>query len=85
MLPRLSPEEIQAMLKIHDIRESRVYREAVQEGIEEGVEKERARQLQERLSSVACLAEMNIAPNRIAEILKLDLNLVLQELAKNLS
>jgi predicted transposase YdaD len=60
------------------IRESRVYQEAVQEG----VEKERARQLQERLPSVAALAAMKIAPSRIAEILKLDLDLVLQELAK---
>jgi predicted transposase YdaD len=78
-LPRLTREEIQTMLKIHDIRESRVYQEAKAEGVEE----ERARQLQERLSSVAHLAEMNMAPNRIADILKLDVDLVLQELAKN--
>jgi predicted transposase/invertase (TIGR01784 family) len=36
-LPRLTREEIQAMLQIHDIRESRVYQEAKEEGREEGV------------------------------------------------
>jgi predicted transposase YdaD len=35
-LPRLSREEIQAMLQVHDIRQTRVYQEAVQEGIEKG-------------------------------------------------
>ena len=35
-LSRLSREEIQAMLQIHDIRESRVYREAKAEGKQEG-------------------------------------------------
>src|SRR5207302_3821544 len=38
-LPRLSREEIQAMLQVHDIRETRVYQEAKEEGLKEGVEK----------------------------------------------
>src|SRR5579872_2732742 len=37
-LPRLSRKEIQAMLQIHDIRESRVYQEAKEEGRGEGKE-----------------------------------------------
>ncbi len=36
-VPRLSREEIQTMLKIHDIRESRVYQEAVEEGEQKGI------------------------------------------------
>jgi predicted transposase YdaD len=38
-LPRLSREGIQTMLQVHDIRESRVYQEAKEEGLKEGVEK----------------------------------------------
>jgi len=49
-LPRLSREEVQAMLQVHDIRETRIYQEAKEEGrkegIEEGIEKERQRMLQ---------------------------------------
>jgi predicted transposase/invertase (TIGR01784 family) len=36
-LPRLSREEIQAMLKVHDIRETRVYQEGCEEGIETAI------------------------------------------------
>ncbi len=73
-LPRLTREEIQAMLKIHDIRESRVYQEAKAEGIEE----ERAL----RIRSIPKLAALNITPEQIAETLELDLDLVRRELAK---
>ena len=48
-LPRLSREEIQAMLQVHDIRETRVYQEAHAEGIEE----ERQRNRQEKLNAIA--------------------------------
>jgi predicted transposase/invertase (TIGR01784 family) len=44
-LPRLSREEIQAMLQVHDIRETKVYQEAKEEGIQEGIEKERRRSI----------------------------------------
>ena len=40
-LPRLSREEIQVMLQVHDIRQSRVYQEAMEEGRKEGREKGR--------------------------------------------
>ncbi|MCE9529807.1 MAG: hypothetical protein K8T89_01500 [Planctomycetes bacterium] len=62
------------MLKIHDIRESRVYQEAMQEG----VEKERARLIR----SIPKWAALKITPAQIAENLDLDLDLVLRELAK---
>lgn len=38
-LPRLGREEIQSMLQIHDIRESRVYQEAVEEGMQKASKK----------------------------------------------
>jgi predicted transposase YdaD len=36
-LPRLSREEIQTMLQVHDIRETRVYQEALEEGEKKGL------------------------------------------------
>jgi predicted transposase/invertase (TIGR01784 family) len=74
-LPRLSREEIQAMLKIHDIRESRVYQEAKAEGIEE----ERARLIR----SILNWAALKVTPEQIADNLGLDLELVRRELVKN--
>jgi predicted transposase/invertase (TIGR01784 family) len=55
-LSRLSREEIQAMLNIHDLRETRVYQEARAEGIEKGIDQERRRVRQEKLKSVPKLA-----------------------------
>src|SRR5205823_6139179 len=46
-LPRLSREEIQTMLQVHDIRETRVYQEAKEEGLKEGIEKGIEKGLQE--------------------------------------
>ncbi len=66
------------MLLINDIRESRFYQEVKAEVIDE----ERARYLQEKLESVARMAALKMAPNQIAEILKLDLDLVRREMAK---
>jgi predicted transposase YdaD len=37
-LARLSREEVQTMLQVHDIRETRVYQEAKEEGLKEGKE-----------------------------------------------
>ncbi len=98
-LPRLSREEIQAMLQVHDIRETRVYQEAKEEGKEEGraegkeegreegraegLQEERQRQLQEKLHSIAKMAALNIAPGEIAGILNLDEALVRAQLAKD--
>src|SRR5205085_63347 len=38
-LPKLTRKEIQDMLKVHDIRETRVYQEGKEEGVQEGIEK----------------------------------------------
>jgi predicted transposase YdaD len=64
-LPRLSREEIQAMLQVDDIRETRVYQEAV----EEGVEKERKR-------AIAKLAASKLSAEDIARFLDLDIGFV---------
>ncbi len=46
------------MLQVHDIRKTRVYQEARQEGLEEGIEKERRR-------SILQLAARKMPPRRL--------------------
>jgi predicted transposase YdaD len=52
------------MLQVHDIRETRVYQEAKEEGVQE----ERQRNLEEKLGFVAELAALHIPVERIAKI-----------------
>ncbi len=73
-LPRLSREEIQIMLQIHDIRESRVYQEARDEGLKEGIEQGTAR-------AIAKMASKKMLADEIAAILDLDVETVRQVLA----
>jgi predicted transposase/invertase (TIGR01784 family) len=76
-LPRLSREEIQAMLQVHDIRESRVYQEAKEEGLKEGKEEGR----KEGISiSIAKMAAKKITAEEIAAILEMDVEQVQQAL-----
>jgi predicted transposase/invertase (TIGR01784 family) len=96
-LPKLTREEIQAMLQVQDIRQTRIYQEALEEGkemgLKEGLEKgkeegiaaERRRQLKQERRSIAKLAARKIAAKDIAEILGLDVELVRKELAKKRS
>jgi len=77
-LPRLSREEIQAMLQVHDIRETRVYQEAKEEGLKEGMEKGMEK---ERLRAIAKMAARNMSAAEIADILGLDEQFVRQQMA----
>ena len=70
-LPRLTREEIQAMLQVHDIRKTRVYQEA----LEEGIEKERRR-------SILQLATRKMPAEEIAECLGLDVEMVRETMAE---
>jgi predicted transposase/invertase (TIGR01784 family) len=71
-LPRLNRQEIQTMLQLHDIRESRVYQEAKEEGLKEGMEKGIA---------IAKLAAAKKSAAEIAAILQIDVERVHQALA----
>jgi predicted transposase YdaD len=64
------------MLDMHDIRETRVYQDAV----EEGIEKERQRLLKE---SIPKMAALKMPASAIADILGVDVDLVQKELEKN--
>jgi predicted transposase/invertase (TIGR01784 family) len=76
-LPKLGRAEIQAMLQIHDIRESRVYQEAREEGkvegLKVGIEKGIA-------ISIAKLAAKNKSLAEIAALLDLNVDQVQQAL-----
>jgi predicted transposase/invertase (TIGR01784 family) len=67
-LSQLTREEIRSMLQIHDIRESRVYQDAVKEGIAIAIK-------------IGKLAAKKMSPEEIAAELKLDVELVRQTIA----
>jgi predicted transposase/invertase (TIGR01784 family) len=80
-LPRLSREEIQAMLQVHDIRETRVYQEAKEEGLKEGIEKGMEKGMEkERLRAISMMAARNMSAAEIADILGLDEQFVRQHM-----
>jgi len=81
-LPRLNREEIQAMLQVHDIRESRVYQEAREEGLEEGKQKGKVEGKEEGLAlAIARMAANKMTIEQIAAILELDVERVRHMLA----
>jgi predicted transposase YdaD len=60
-----------------------VFQEGKEEGLKEGIEQERQRSLQEKLRSVSNLAALNLPPEKIAESLGLDIDLVRTQMANN--
>ncbi len=90
-LPRLTREEIQTMLQVNDIRETRVYQEAKEEGLKEGRElgreegrgegREEGREEGiekgiEKGIAIAKMAANKMSAAEIASILELDVELV---------
>ncbi len=72
-LSRLSREEIQIMLQVHDIRDTRVYQEAIEEG--------KALGLKEGIAlAIAKLAAKKMQAEEIASTLEVDIQLVHQVL-----
>jgi predicted transposase YdaD len=82
-LPELNREETLAMFQVHDIRQSRVYKEAVEEGIQLGIEIERQRRLEWKSRAIPKLAARQMSAAEIADIVSLDVELVRQQLAKS--
>lgn len=72
-LSRLSREEIKTMLQIHDIRESRLYQDVLQEGIEKGFEKGMA-------AAITKMAAKDMSAEEIAAMLEVDVEAVRQAL-----
>ena len=61
------------MLQVDDIRKTRVFQEAKEEGLKEGIELG-------KLGAVGKLAALKMPPEQIAEILELDIELVQREM-----
>ena len=53
-LPKMSREEVEAMLEVTDIRQTRVFQEALEEGREEGLEKGREEGREEGRNALVC-------------------------------
>ena len=86
-LSKLTREEVQAMLQLGDIRNSRIYQEAMQEGREEGREQGRGEgrkegRDEERRRSIRQLAARKKSAKEIADLLGLELDLVRKVMAK---
>jgi predicted transposase/invertase (TIGR01784 family) len=65
----LSLEEIEVMLNLDSLKKSRVYQEAKEEGIEEGV-------LKNKLETIPRLIKLGLSIEQIAESLQLDVETV---------
>jgi predicted transposase/invertase (TIGR01784 family) len=75
--PNLSREELEAMLRLSEIKQTRVYQEALQEGREEGREEGK---LEAKLEMIPVLRELGLSIEQIAERLKLDSEIIRQQL-----
>jgi predicted transposase/invertase (TIGR01784 family) len=80
-VPRLTREEIQTMLQLHDIRESRAWQEAraegLQAGLQEGLEKGLEKGRKEGLAvAIAKMAAQRMSAKKIATILQMDIETV---------
>lgn len=83
-LPRLTREEIQAMLQVHDIRESRVYQEAREEGLKEGKKEGLEEGKKEGLAiAIVKMAAKKLSAAEIAAMLEVDLELVHHVLSRH--
>jgi predicted transposase/invertase (TIGR01784 family) len=83
-LPRLTREEIRTMLQIDDIRQSRVYQDALAEGKEIGKAEGKLEGKDEGIAlAIAKLAAKKVSIDEIAAFLDLDIETVRQTLAKS--
>jgi predicted transposase/invertase (TIGR01784 family) len=71
--PRLSYEEIETMLNLEEIKQTRVYQDAKSEGKAEG-------KLEQKLATIALLQELGLNVEQIAQRLEIEESLVRQHL-----
>jgi predicted transposase/invertase (TIGR01784 family) len=80
-LPRMSREEIEAMFSLSDLKQTKVYQEALEEGKEEGKEEGREigqqqGELRAKLNSIPRLAALGLTAEQISTALDLDIERV---------
>lgn len=71
--PTLSYEEIETMLNLQEIKQTRVYQDAKSEGIEQGIEQGK---LEQKLAMIPLLQELGLTISQIAQRLEIEENLV---------
>ncbi|WP_151697006.1 Rpn family recombination-promoting nuclease/putative transposase, partial [Microcystis aeruginosa] len=74
-LPKLNRKEIEAMFSLSDLRETKVYQEALEEGREEGREEG---ELSAKLNSIPRLSVLGLSVEQIAQALDLEIEQVQQ-------
>ena len=75
--PNLSREEIEAMLALSELRQTRVYQEALEEGRQEGIEEGREQgKLEAKLEMVSLLLGLGLDLEEIAQRLGIDIETV---------
>ena len=67
--PQLSYQEIEKMLNLEEIKKTRVYQDAKEEGIQQG-------KLEQKISMISSLQKVGLTIEKIAEILELEENIV---------
>lgn len=75
--PQLSRQEIQAMLRLEDIKQTRFYQETFEEGLEQGLEQGK---LEQKLAMIPLLAQRGFSLDEIVELIQLDRETVTQVL-----
>jgi predicted transposase/invertase (TIGR01784 family) len=75
--PRLSYEEIETMLNLDEIKQTRVYQDAKAEGIEQGLERGK---LEQKIAMIPLLQELGLTIFQIAQRLEIEENLVREHL-----
>jgi predicted transposase/invertase (TIGR01784 family) len=84
-LPKMNRKEIEAMFSLSDLRETKVYQEALEEGrevlkgIEQGIERGRQEgELSAKLNSIPRLSVLGLSVEQIAQALDLEIEQVQQ-------
>ncbi|MFN9732467.1 MAG: Rpn family recombination-promoting nuclease/putative transposase, partial [Microcystis sp.] len=72
-LPKMNRKEIEAMFSLSDLRETKVYQEALEEGREEGREEG---ELTAKLNSIPRLSVLGLTREQIAQALDLEIEQV---------
>jgi predicted transposase/invertase (TIGR01784 family) len=71
--PRLSYHEIEAMLNLEEIKQTRVYQDAKLEGKQEGIQQGK---LEQKIAMIPLLFELGLNIEQIAQRLEIEENLV---------
>jgi predicted transposase/invertase (TIGR01784 family) len=85
-LPKMNRKEIEAMFSLSDLRETKVYQEALEEGREEGIEQgieqvlngRQEGELSAKLNSIPRLSVLGLSVEQIAQALDLEIEQVQQ-------